>query len=203
MAAEDYHYIGRPVVAPLHRTRRYQTPLIPFLLQHYAPPILSRRAPPTGKKRGTSSHTANRRLNSTHRLFTPTQHSFQALCAFHLHTTGSAAAAHSLKWKFSQLPQSDSAPPPSPVSYTLFASFLMLVLFFFFFFFFIKAVDSTPVLILFVQLHYRCRRCRCRSPATGDPMSLKCNFFCHCCCCSSQLSSTSLCEHQLRADFFN
>lgn len=82
MAAEDYHYIGRPVVAPLHRTRRYQTPLIPFLLQHYAPPILSRRAPPTRKKRGTSSHTANRRLNSTHRLFTPTQHSFQAPLSF-------------------------------------------------------------------------------------------------------------------------
>lgn len=199
MAAEDYHYIGRPVVAPLHRTRRYQTPLIPFLLQHYAPPILSRRAPPTGKKEAPPP--TQRTAGSTQRtdfspppstLFTPSELSTSTLLALLLQ--------HSLKWKFSQLPQSDSAPPPSPVSYTLFASFLMLVLSFFFF---IKAVDSTPVLILFVQLHYRCRRCRCRSPATGDPMSLKCNFFCHCCCCSSQLSSASLCEHQLRADFFN
>lgn len=142
MAAEDYHYIGRPVVAPLHRTRRYQTPLIPFLLQHYALPILSRRAPPTGKKRGTSSHTANRRLNSTHRLFTPTQHSFQTseLSTSTLLTL--LSLQHSLKWKFSQLPQSDSAPPPSPVSYTLFASFLMLVLFFFFFFFFLSRRSS-------------------------------------------------------------
>lgn len=169
------------------------------MLQHYAPPILSRRAPPTGKKEAPPP--TQQIAGSTQRTdFSPPPSTLLRPSELSTSTLLALLLQHSLKWKFSQLPQSDSAPPPSPVSYTLFASFLMLVLSFFFF---IKAVDSTPVLILFVQLHYRCRRCRCRSPATGDPMSLKCNFFCHCCCCSSQLSSASLCEHQLRADFFN
>lgn len=100
MAAEDYHYIGRPVVAPFHWTRRYQTPLIPFCY--------------TSRFQGATTHPLtdrNASFSPPSRLPFPLTHT--QIFPSPLLPELSTFTLHSLKWKFAQLPQSDSFYLPS------------------------------------------------------------------------------------------